>query len=467
MLAHRTHQALGLLLALTLAACGEPARPPSLLLVSIDTTRPDHLGVYGYERDTTPALDALAAEALVFDQALTVSENTLIAHASLFTGLFPTTHGTTHRGDGWALHPAFSTIAEDLHGAGYQTAGFAAHGDWLTEEFGVDQGFDTWVCAYRPADEVLADARAWLDERDPTRPFFLFVHLFDVHSDRAGRPYQAPAPFGGRWTSDYDGPWSQWSPDALGGSSFLRAVMDGDVEADQRGIAHLRDQYDEGLAWTDDQLGRFLASLAPAERDDTWIAVTSDHGEEFYEHERMLHSAFYDEIVRVPLILAPPRRRAQAFGVPRRVDGQVSLVDLRPTLGALLGLPSPDDAQGVDLSRWLSGELSTCPAGPVPFYRFGLRHQGFKLVFDRGGPRLFDLTADPAEQHDLALRPRAPATDDDPHAVRQREMTAYLKRMEQWHSELREHLLQNADADAAPGMDPEADERLRALGYVR
>jgi len=309
----------------TLLGCSKPPRRPSFLLVSIDTLRADRLGCYGYERDTTPTLDALAARGYRFDQCATVSENTLISHASMFTGLDAEAHGVTHLDGGRILHANFRTIAEDFRDAGYQTAGFNSHGAWLNEAFEMHQGFDVFVHGHDDAEALLAKVDEWLDGLDQDRPFFLFVHLFDVHSDAAGRPYAADPPFFGRWTGDYTGAWKDWVDRDPSGSSFLNALNDGEVAWAAEDAAFLSDAYDEGLAQLDATLGRFLdGSLA--RMDDAWVTITSDHGEEFGEHGRFMHGTPYDGVQRVPLLIVPPALERDRLGEARALSPQVTIL---------------------------------------------------------------------------------------------------------------------------------------------
>ena len=449
---------LSLSVMLGAVACTEPAGPPSFLVVSLDTTRADHLGLYGHDQDTTPNLDVLGASGVVFDQLISVSENTLISHASLFTGLVPAAHGATYADEGSALAPAAVTFADDFLRAGYQTAAFVAHGDWLTSAFGMDRGFETFTSAYRGADAVLAEAASWLAARDRSRPFLLFLHLFDVHSDVGPRPYEAPEAFSGRFTSDYEGPLRDWETAPVVGSAFLQAAMNGEVSLDSVDLEYLRDMYDEGLAATDAKLGAFLDGPAKEALDEAFVLVTADHGEEIGEHGRMLHSAFYDEVVRIPGILVPPRNRPDVLGPARVVHEQIRLIDIRPTLLSLAGLPRPARCQGVALVDWLDGTRTSCPAGPAAIYHQALRQGGFKLIRKKSGVELYDLTNDPEEQVDLASVPE--------HKPRVQQMIATLNALRERDTKLGEEL-QAMGASPAPGHDAASTEALKAIGYAR
>lgn len=432
--------------------CGDRPPSPSFILVSLDATRADHLGAYGYERDTTPFLDSLALRGVLFEQAVAPSLNTLISHASLLTGLPAWAHGATYGNGGLPLHDNFTSLAEDLAAAGYLTAAFVAHGDWLTAEMGFAQGFGTFSTGYRTAEVVLAEAAAWLDGVPPGVPYFLFLHLYDAHSDYEGRPYGAPEPFLGRWA---DPEWQE----ERGGSDYLAAVNDGEIEIGPAEAVRLRDQYDEGLAYVDDQLRRFFAGVDPDTRDRTWTFIVADHGEAFLEHGKVLHATLHDEVVRVPFIVAPPPGGRPTFRVPARVERQVRLVDVRPTLLSLADLAPPAGSQGVDLRPCLEApdEPRACPSEPATLYRGGLRHDGHKLLRTPTGSSLYDLAADPAERDDLGGRADL--------WRRQRGMQRLLTRLVAEQETLRDRVLAGAEL-VAPSADPEAGERLRALGYL-
>ena len=190
----------GLIPALVLlSGCGAspppgPERPPSVLLVSIDTLRADRVGAYGYERDTTPFLDRLAGESFLFERAQSPAPYTLVSHMTMLTGLHPRQHGVL--GEGQALTPAFPVLAERLDEAGYQTAALFFPG-WIDQRFGFHRGFDLFV-DHMNAEQAGEHFQDWLDGVDPSEPWFLFLHLFDVHStnlDASTEPlYDAPPP---------------------------------------------------------------------------------------------------------------------------------------------------------------------------------------------------------------------------------------------------------------------------------
>jgi arylsulfatase A-like enzyme len=299
-----------------LAGCGarEPAPPPlSALLITLDTTRADALGCYGGPPGLTPALDALAAESVRYSQARTVVPVTLPAHASMLTGLVPPRHGVRDNAPA-ALVPEAMTLAELAAAAGYQTAGLVAASP-LDQAWGIAQGFQTWSqpeggsapearrMAERPATAVVDEAVAWLDARDRSRPFLLWVHLFEPH-----QPYAPPPRFLER----------------AGGSAYHGEVAAMDAEVG-RLIARLRDE-------------ELLGSTA--------VLVIGDHGEGLGDHGEPTHGYFvWDTTLRVPFLLRhPDGRRAGEVS-----DETVSVVDVFPTLCGALGLEPPADLDGVSL----------------------------------------------------------------------------------------------------------------------
>jgi arylsulfatase A-like enzyme/Tfp pilus assembly protein PilF len=299
------------------AGCGRGARegppPRHLLLVSIDTLRADALGCYGNPEARTETLDRLAAEGVRFRAAIAPSPVTLPSHASMLTGVEPWKLGILHNGI-YRLAPEFDSLAERLAAEGFETAAFIG-GYPLTADSGLDQGFALYDDAIpmrveagyehpeRGAAEITDAALAWLESRaDSDRPFFLFVHYYDVHA-----PYEPPARY---------------------------------LDAIDPGTAETYPGYRGEVAHVDDQLGRLLDGLRAGNRlDDTLVVVTSDHGEGLMDHGEPTHSLFlYDEIVRVPLILRYPR----ALPTGRILDDVVGLIDIAPTLLDALGLTATD-----------------------------------------------------------------------------------------------------------------------------
>lgn len=402
---------------------------PNVLLVTLDTTRADHLSSYGYPLPLTPHLDRLAREGARFRSCTTPSAFTQAAHASILTGTYPAYHGVRINGQA-ALASVHRTLAEGLADAGYATAGFVG-AFVLDGRWGLDQGFAHYddrlelgageqidlASIQRPANEVVDAALAWLAE-PRSGPFFAWVHLYDAHA-----PYAPPEPFASRY----------------GG----------------RGLAGL---YDGEIAFADDQVGRLLAWLAQQGlAENTVVAVIGDHGEALGSHGELTHGYFlYDYATQVPLIVRLPRGLAQGI----EVAAPVRSIDLYPTLLELAGAAVPAAAQGRSLVPLLEGRADSPPREPAysesmaPFLQygwspmFGLR-DGRYLYIDAPQPELYDVAADPQAAVNLIDRDRP----------RARAMRAELERI---HAAAGTGAPQVEEAN----LDSETLAKLAALGYV-
>jgi arylsulfatase A-like enzyme len=408
-----------LLAALVWACRGEspaPSQPsaeapqrPNVLLVTIDSLRADHLNCYGYLRPTSPNLDRLAADGALFKVAVAQAPWTLPSLASLHTSRLPVEVGAIHNHD--RLADSAVTAAELFRNAGYATAAFTV-GAYTGTSRGFGQGFD--VYENRDRTHLAADlnrmALEWLD-RAGKRPFFLWIHYFDVHAD-----YAAPAP----WNSLFDD-----TPPApeVARIRHLKRVINGNVALEPGDLDRIKTSYDREIAYTDAMLGELWQGLEQRGlAAGTALAVGADHGEGFMEHELLLHTlSVYDEFVRVPLVLRLPGR------VPagRRVTAQVRNLDVLPTLLELAGLDPLPDARGRSLLALLRGAGGAAP-GPAPVHTdtsgheahyakmsgvrpglfdtfFSVRTEAAKLVYSvkQDRYRLFELRSDPGERSDV------------------------------------------------------------------
>jgi arylsulfatase A-like enzyme len=406
-----------------------------VVLVSIDTLRRDHVGLHGYPRPTTPRLDALGREGLVFDDAVSVSSWTLPAHLSMFTSVEPAAHGGVDRRHGFNRQVA--TLPEVLRRAGFATQAITSH-LYLSAAYGLDAGFDTLDYAYdRRAMDVAGRAIEAIDAFGERR-FFLFLHFYDPH-----RPYAPPPRALRHFETSYTG--------SVSGAAWDLTPE----EMPAADLAHLVALYDGEIRFADAQLGRVLDHLRRKGLDSrTLVIVTSDHGEEFGEHGGWEHQyTLYEELIRVPLVVRVPGQGA------RRERAQVSLLDVAPTVLDALGLPPLPAQRGHSLlatlgAREAFGETEYGSGGSRRlFLRSGAG--GFKLILglDRktGAPRgeeWFDLARDPGEKRD------APPPASVAGAMRRR-------LLDTWETARRR-------GSPAPGvaLDPEQLEQLRALGYV-
>ena len=386
--------------------------PRNLILVSIDTLRPDRLGCYGNPRPTSPTIDRIAREGIVFDDASAPSPWTKPSHASLLTGRYPSAHGAgTMAGE---LRADVPHLAEWLGRRGFDTA--AVVNSLLLRQHGLERGFARidyvpFVQGERRSSPVTERAIERLGERDPTKPLFLFVHYMDVHSDYASLP---------RYESLFVRPYEGFADGTT--QQLYRHALER-FELGPRDVEHLVDLYDAGIRQVDDQLDRLLRALdARGILDASLLVLVSDHGEEFLEHGGVLHGhSQFQELVRVPLVLRGAGLRA---GV--RIAEPVSLLDVLPTALGLLGIAAPERLDGIDLRPlWTSPDRAPSPRllyyeadvtfpppapGVLPAGSHRAVREGrFKFHYDLAAERagLFDLSRDPREQVDrLAAEPQ-------------------------------------------------------------
>lgn len=400
----------------------------NLVVITLDTTRADRIGAYGGTRVETPHLDRLAAEGVLFEQAMTTAPLTLPAHATMFTGRFPPVHGVRDNG-GFFLGPDELTLAERVKANGYAT-GAVVGAYVLDSKWGLDQGFDSYwdefdLSKYRAislgaiqrrGDEVVDRGLEWLESQASAAdiPFFAWFHLYDPHT-----PYDAPEPFASRYAGR---------------------------------------PYDGEIAFTDVQVGRVVSFLEQrGQLDNTVIVVIGDHGESLNEHGEASHGFFiYDAAIRVPFIIRAPSSGQRG----RRVKDVVRTVDLLPTVMDLLGAKTADVMDGQSLVPLMTGAqvemgLEAYAEALYPLHHYGwsdlraLRSGRYKLI---AAPRaeLFDMEQDPHEKTNL-FETRRPLGD---------RMLARLREIEG------EFAKRERPQQAAVEMDPDARARLAALGYV-
>jgi arylsulfatase A-like enzyme/Flp pilus assembly protein TadD len=395
------------------------ARPRNVLLISIDTLRADRLGAYGYARASTPHLDRLAHDGVMFQRVFTPLPLTLPAHTSLFTSVYPPTHGV--RDNGEALPSSVPTLAEQLHSRGYQTAAFVG-AFVLDRRFGLARGFDTYWGDFQlhrfegadpgevqvRGDKVEAQAAQWLGSHLST-PFFLFVHFYDLHG-----PYSLPA----AWRSRFAGR-----------------------------------TYDGEIAYVDSligQLWKLLEDSGVASR--TLLVITADHGEGLGDHGERTHGFFiYRSTIQVPLIVRLPGGEHGG----RKVEGTTSLIDIAPTICAAAGVPVPSSFQGRSLIPAMEGhELPPVPAYSESLYAFrhfhssplyGLRDQKYAYI-QAPRPELYALDSDLHEVHDLTVSNPAAAQQQHQQLVN-----------------IVRSIPRGKEAQAAPA---DVMQKLRSLGYL-
>ncbi len=331
----------------TISCHNKPKRNP-VILISIDTLRPDHLGTYGYNRATSPNIDRLAGESTVFENAYSHSPNTIISHATMLTSLHPIVHGVTPE---YKMANSLQTLAEYYKTAGYTTGGFTTHNDWLCKEMGFAQGFEVFYSRYVNARAVNKEVFKFLDKHSDDE-FFLFIHYYDVHSDFADLPYRTCTNMDQTFCKDYQGGFTGCQ-DGLCASELLKRFNDTGAPLPKQDLQYIIDLYDGGILYTDNYIGQFMNKLKELEiYDKTMIVLTADHGEEFREHGHFLHDQLYEETMHVPLIVKFP-----GAPIKRRVPQLAGVIDIMPTLLDFSAIPY-NDLQGLSLLPVVNGDQS-------------------------------------------------------------------------------------------------------------
>lgn len=413
-------------LVLCLASCGAESggtssvSRPNVLLISVDSLRQDHVSAYGYKtvhaggEITTPAVDRLAREGVLFENALTSTSWTLPSHMALMTGLEDSLHGVSDNSK--RLDPAIGTLAEMLSARGYQTAGFFT-GPNLHPIFGFGAGFETYTNASGVAlsDELFELAEsdknalatvhrrshagltspeltdrglAWLDEHGQgTDPFFLFMHFWDPHYN-----YDPPDEYRERFDGGYEGPTNA--------AHFLysRTIKT------PRDMQHILAMYDAEIRYTDDHITRLLDRLdSLGLADNTLVIFVSDHGEEFYEHGKKGHQRnFFDESVQIPLVMRLPG----TLPAGTRIEALARIQDILPTICEITDTAAPEHVTGLSLKPLIDGqnEVSRVQSFALELPRrerkmSGVRGDDLLVVWDHAEQRgsFYDLNLDPKE----------------------------------------------------------------------
>jgi arylsulfatase A-like enzyme len=418
-----------------------PPRRPTLVLVDLDTLRADRLGVMGHSRDTSPRLDAWVASsgATVYADCMATSSWTLPSTMSMLTGLHVFQHGVNDASH--ALPDTVPTLAELLSAAGYETAAWV-EGGFVSARHGFGRGFDSYDASVE-RDPDWSRALDWMAERRSEQPAFVFLQTYMVH---------APYPHDERY-------WARAPGDELplngagvtSGGVFVPFRL-GALALDARERDYVDRLYDAGVHRMDEMLGDFLEQLD--ERlglENTLVVITSDHGEELFEHGGLDHGrTLYEEVLRVPLIVRWPDGEAPRGEAPR------TLLDIAPTLLHHAGVAAPES--------WLGSNLRDEPSraslrvAQLGSWGMAVRRGDLKLIDLAGSPeagrsttaQLFDLSADAREENDLA-------------ATRIAEVA---KLRAAWAEFKARHALPDVSADQAAPMDSETRRALQELGYI-
>lgn len=447
-----------------------PSTGWSVILISIDTLRSDHLSCYGYRRRTSTNIDRLAEDGVIFLNARSQAPWTLPSHASMLTSLYPSSHGVRFYSSSSfnflsvavdTLSESNLTLAEILQAIGFRTGAFTSM-DWLSPMFGFDQGFDRFEmdAQSHTATTVVDKAIDWVGD-EKTHPFFLFLHLFEVHQ------YAPPAKYDRYQDADYRG--------KLKDKPMMHKKIIGNLyeELSDADIRYIMAKYDGTINYVDSELGRFFEWLRKTDRyNNTLIIVTADHGEEFWDHGGTGHAfSLYDELLRVPLIIKPPGTK---HSQRHRVSGaNVGVIDIMPTVLDYLGLPQLSFFEGVTLRPFIEGKAQQSPrtlfAEDTFFFNsYAIIQNDFKYIDNRippMDPLNFSLLFANIRSFYKFRSNELYRVDRDP------DETLNLSKIEpditsRMQVDLLEHI-QNTKARQQMEIDNKTVEQLRSLGYIK
>ena len=391
----------------------------NLVFVSFDALQAAHVGCLGYERDTTPHLDKLAAESYTFSNNISVASWTVPASMTWFTGVYPSEHRMTNKFAVYnseikkparlqELSPGIVTLAEILRQNGYATAGFTGNAG-VSGGFGYEVGFDAYVHdkgVFGGLDQSIPRALAWL-KKNRERKFFLFLHGYDAHGQNtpsAGFDYRfVDAEYDEKYTG------SELEQELLREEGLEK----GELDLRDEDVCFWRAIYDEKINRADEKFGRFLAEFAKLGlAEKTLFVLTSDHGTEFYEHRRFDHGfSLYNEQLHVPLFIKLPDEDAGKV-----IADRVSSIDVMPTILDLLDVQVPikveKQLRGASLAPAMKGEpaqrdvFSETDYRAYTYKRSIISPEGWKLIYtlENKSRELYDLGADPGELDNLAER---------------------------------------------------------------
>ena len=450
-----------LVLACVLNGCTRSSRDstPNVVLIIVDTLAVNHLGTYGHPSSPSPNIDKLAESGTVFEKAYTPAPWTKPAVSSVFTGVMPSMHGVKSIDD--VLPESFNTLAERLKRTDYLTAGFVSH-TLISPKLGYAQGFDTYdtvpfkgnVHSVISSEKVTDMGLDWLKsykenykERSDSNKFFLFLHYFDPHNN-----YQHHKEFD----------QTSWYKGDLTPGMDIRAIRAKIPNITEDDVKYLRGLYDEEIAHTDREIGRFLGTLKDMGlSDNTIIILTADHGEEFFDHGSIGHSrTLFDELTRVPLIISYPGKVK-----PQRVSEPVTTLDILPTVldevnlnedrQGLAGISLKETLlEGKELPRRDIYSEVDFKSSYIKAYKISVVRGIHKAVLDKPTQscELYDLESDPKELSNISSKD--PALFSTLSSLVIDYQNKYQKNS------------QNEEMQMVPERSSEEIEQLKSLGYL-
>lgn len=458
-------------------ACNEKKinSKPNILLISIDSLRRDHLSCYGYFRNTTPNIDKLASKGTIFDDAVSTTCWTLPTHMSMFTGLYLMQHGV--RDNGLVLSRSIKTIPEFLHEDGYQTFGIFS-GPYLHPAYGFSRGFDEYKdCSSSSVyadkgdklnelnpylqkihnqshkditgDKILKTFADWFADKSDEKPFFSFIHMWDVHYD-----FIPPPPYDKEFDPNYQGNISIES---------YRENPEINKNMCTRDLEHVIALYDGEIKWTDHIIGEILKILEKSGYlNNTMVIITSDHGEEFFEHGDKCHRNLYDVNIRIPLIIYYPELFSR-----RNENNHANQIDLLPTILDVTGNDIPDYLPGIPLNR--IQDLNN-PKNRSHLLEYitpqtdvkAVRAADWKFIYEinKNLPLFYNLISDPAEKHSL-IPLEDPIRISDSVRDRINYSFRFYKRIYESLPEIQTSETEKLELDKA------TEEHLKSLGYIQ
>lgn len=456
-----------LILNLTIASiiflgkCERSSRPSdykrpgyNIILISLDTLRADRLGIYGYAKNTSPAIDDFAKKSILFENAFSNSNWTLPSHMSIMTSLYPSEHSVLTENQ--KLPSKKITLAEILKANGYSTAAFTG-GYLVSKIFGFDRGFDVYKEEYKSRIEnngqgwrlkhIAKDIFFWLNKHDKDK-FFLFIHCYDTHEPFIAHSHLT------EFDQDYDGKlkaldshenfissdiYQKFRPLITGPLNinifYMDIINEDKIQLEKPDLDYIRSLYDNEVRFVDHYFPKLIDKLQTLSLlEKTIIIITSDHGEELLERGKIQHGkTYYDELIRVPLIIYIPDKKG-----PINNQKLAQGIDIAPTILDILNLPPEPSFQGISLFP-IGAKGSSFIIGQSKFLST-IRTEQKKLIYSKGHMELYDLGKDPEESQNIIR--------SDPNTA----------------EELRKKLF---DTLNLIDLDEKMKEKLKSLGYIR
>jgi len=429
---------------------------PNILFVSVDSLRNDHLGCYGYQRNTSPNIDEFSKDSTIFEKTICQAPWTKPSIGSMLTSLYPSVHGADSQGEHGdnfsaaqshnnvsVLNESATTLAEVLKNNGYATAGFTG-GGYAHSFFGFSKGFDTYNDNAGGIKTVNYEIFDWLN-RNNNKPFFIFTHFFDAHY-----PFKV--------IPKYSKMFGSYKSSVNVDRQFEIDVNSGKRKLNDEDIKRLVSLYDGGIYYVDEHLGQLFNMLKRMGcYDNTIIILTSDHGEGFMEHDLIAHAdIMYNEVMRIPLIIRCPES-----GQGKVVQSQVRSIDIMPTILDMIGVESPPRIHGVSLRPMINEEMKDDLIAFSETERMGMQ----KAVMDSECKLMYNSLSNKSKFFDTKEDPGEKVNKADDNDER---MTHMIKLLDEWNNTMKKHKEKIEDGDTKKNdkIDGIVIEQLKGLGYI-